>query len=62
MFADLRVCAGLSQIGIDDPKRCQDLVSDVEFDEGIYNLYIYKIEAKKVLGNATTHRALVLSS
>ena len=26
------------------------------------NLYIYKIEAKKVLGNATTHRALVLSS
>ena len=25
-------------------------------------LYIYKIEAKKVLGNATTHRALVLSS
>ena len=28
----------------------------------IIYLYIYKIEAKKVLGNATTHRVLVLSS
>ena len=38
------------------------IVLVVHFKTKIDYLYIYKIEAKKVLGNATTHRALVLSS